>query len=440
MRQIGEGRERSGLGLAASAVYLALTMSDAAPPFKRFVLALAASLAIHVLVVAPFFFSLPEAPAAPVEDSVPVELVPPPEAPPAPEKPHATEPVAEKPASPPPEKPSESEGKPPVDTAASPTATGAPLPFEASAPEAPDQPPPDEAAKPPGDGAPAPEVETAEQEPAPQPEGKPLNSQDAAAKTPPVDPVPDQPPSSTPPDRPSQAEAPPIDAARAPQGEPSPLQASSPPTVSAPADETVGSPAAPIEVLSARGDASGVANPAPGSPAPAPPSTDPASMAEDPAGDRQMSADEVAAYVPARPVAPQVKPPAPDEAIGVPPMRKVETLYAKDMLTDPRVRGALSKLPPGRRMVQICSIEVLEQVRRAGFTPDMLASPADGGVEQGPTRLATRGGAVRSRGVWREIAYDCRVDTEATTITDLRFSLGAVVPRSQWAARKLNVD
>lgn len=91
-------------------------------------------------------------------------------------------------------------------------------------------------------------------------------------------------------------------------------------------------------------------------------------------------------------------------------------------------------------MSQICSIELLEQVRRTGFTPDLLVPSSKPGRRQGATQLTASGGAVRSRGVWRNVAFECSVDAEVTAVTEFRFALGAVVPRSEWAARNLNVD
>ncbi|URK87364.1 hypothetical protein LP421_28240 [Rhizobium sp. RCAM05350] len=46
-------------------------------------------------------------------------------------------------------------------------------------------------------------------------------------------------------------------------------------------------------------------------------------------------------------------------------LKQASELYSADTLSDPRVRQALGKLPKDRRIVQMCMIETLEQVRRA---------------------------------------------------------------------------
>jgi hypothetical protein len=149
--------------------------------------------------------------------------------------------------------------------------------------------------------------------------------------------------------------------------------------------------------------------------------------------DAPMTPDEQAAFVPEVPAKPMTKPspePAPKAA---------KTLYAKSILADPRVRGALGKLPPQDRIVQICGIEAREQARHssASFRPDLLKGfGKNGGLITGP-HLRARGGAVRSQGVWREITFDCTVNAAFDTITAFRFAVGAIIPQSDWAARGL---
>lgn len=358
---------------------------------RRFAFAVAASLVIHGLVAAPFLFQVPERPAAASQESVPVELVPPPPPqPPPPEEKQAETPKAartERPAA-----------APPKPGAEAPASSGAPPPFESSAREAPEEPPQETPPSPPEDNP---------SRAASQPAAAAEESSAPAAT--PTDPQPPAPPS---------AEA----------------KATSKTVTEGSVDEQqISATAATPPLLSTKGGHA-VSNDAP----PPPAAGDPA-KAE---GDPTMSPAEVAAFVPARPPRPQAKPhatPAKEQATA-PELRKAQTLFAKEILADPRVRGALSKLPPSRRMSQICSIELLEQVRHSGITPDLLVPSSNRGRRQGATQLTASGGAVRSRGVWRNVAFECSVDAEVTAVTEFRFALGAIVPRSEWAARNLNVD
>ncbi|WP_319946678.1 DUF930 domain-containing protein [Ochrobactrum quorumnocens] len=114
-------------------------------------------------------------------------------------------------------------------------------------------------------------------------------------------------------------------------------------------------------------------------------------------------------------------------------------IYSKDTLSDPRVKQAIGKLPPRDRIVQICGIEALEQVRhqRPGTFPDMLA-PSAGVVSE--TSFAIRDGAFRSRGKWYAIDFQCQVDTKAMKITNFSYSLGRAIPEGQWDSRQLPRD
>ena len=56
-------------------------------------------------------------------------------------------------------------------------------------------------------------------------------------------------------------------------------------------------------------------------------------------------------------------------------MIKAKKIYSKDALANPRVKQALGKLSPTDRVIQICGIEALEQIRhhRPDIVPDMMA-------------------------------------------------------------------
>lgn len=114
-------------------------------------------------------------------------------------------------------------------------------------------------------------------------------------------------------------------------------------------------------------------------------------------------------------------------------------IYSKDTLSDPRVQQAIGKLPPQDRIVQICGIEALEQVRhhRPGTFPDMLA-PSAGVVSE--TSFTIRDGAFRSRAKWYSIDFQCHVDTKAMKITDFSYSIGTAIPEDQWDSRQLPRD
>ncbi len=122
-----------------------------------------------------------------------------------------------------------------------------------------------------------------------------------------------------------------------------------------------------------------------------------------------------------------------------PELKKAKEIHSKNMLSDPRVKQAISKLPMKDRMVQVCSIEALEQIRRqkAGAFPDILAPI---GSETQGTRFEVKNGAFRSQGKWYEVRFQCQVNADAMSIQEFRYNIGQAIPESEWQARDLPRD
>jgi len=120
-------------------------------------------------------------------------------------------------------------------------------------------------------------------------------------------------------------------------------------------------------------------------------------------------------------------------------LERARKIYSKDALSNPRVKQALGKLPSRDRMVQICGIEALEQVRnhRSGSFPDMLAP--EGGIS-GQNSFTIRDGAFRSKGTWYSIDFRCQVDDDAMEIKDFSYAIGKAIPRAEWKLRQLPTD
>jgi Domain of Unknown Function (DUF930) len=128
----------------------------------------------------------------------------------------------------------------------------------------------------------------------------------------------------------------------------------------------------------------------------------------------------------------------------VPPsdLPKAKELFTADALSNPRARQALGKLPPNRRIVQICNFEALEQIRHARpeTLPEGLVPFSDGGGLISGQVLRATGGAFVSRRVWYDIEFECAVDEEFRSVTSFRFAIGKVVPERERKARGLPND
>ncbi|WP_040961220.1 DUF930 domain-containing protein [Sinorhizobium fredii] len=118
---------------------------------------------------------------------------------------------------------------------------------------------------------------------------------------------------------------------------------------------------------------------------------------------------------------------------------QAKQLYSKDALSDPRVKQAIGRLPPKRRIVQLCTIEALEQVRRQrpDAFPDMLVPFGPVGGVVSASGLSASGGAYRSRGKWYGIDFKCEVNSETTSVASFSFAIGGAIPKSEWGVRQL---
>ncbi|CAM5332956.1 hypothetical protein MAUB1S_05771 [Mycolicibacterium aubagnense] len=136
---------------------------------------------------------------------------------------------------------------------------------------------------------------------------------------------------------------------------------------------------------------------------------------------------------------------APLAAPAQQPMVKAEKLYSAQVLADPRSRGALKALPqlaPQERVIQLCNIEALAQLRRqgTGFQPDMVVPYAMKDAKVTDYALEAKGAAMRSRKHWYRLAFNCEVAPDLKTVVAFEFLLGAEIPQNQWADHNLTLD
>ncbi|MBB5701013.1 hypothetical protein FHS76_000862 [Ochrobactrum daejeonense] len=136
---------------------------------------------------------------------------------------------------------------------------------------------------------------------------------------------------------------------------------------------------------------------------------------------------------------PALQPAKPLSAQPAKRLTKAREIYSKDAMADPRVRQAIGKLPAKDRVIQLCGIEALEQVRRhqPGAFPDMLARTGGSVSDSGQT---VSDGAYRSKGKWYAIDFTCKVDPATLAISSFSYSIGHPIPESQWNSRQLPRD
>lgn len=138
--------------------------------------------------------------------------------------------------------------------------------------------------------------------------------------------------------------------------------------------------------------------------------------------------------------APTIAPPKTDRGVVT-----ATQFYAAAILKEPgmaRIRAALGTIDPGERLVQLCNIEGLEQIRRAdpGFDPDTLVPYAMADTTTTGLTLSATGGAFRSRRNWYGVSFQCSIAADYSGVTAFSFKLGAAIPKDQWDAHDLNAE
>ncbi|MFD1198816.1 DUF930 domain-containing protein [Brucella gallinifaecis] len=120
-------------------------------------------------------------------------------------------------------------------------------------------------------------------------------------------------------------------------------------------------------------------------------------------------------------------------------MVKAEKIYSKDALSNPNVKQALGKLSPTDRVIQICGIEALEQIRhkRPDITPDMMARKGGNLTE---SSLKMFGGAFRSHANWYNLDFDCKINPQDLTVSSFQYAIGDLIPKKDWSRRELPID
>ncbi|WP_246673473.1 DUF930 domain-containing protein [Mesorhizobium sp. B2-4-14] len=149
--------------------------------------------------------------------------------------------------------------------------------------------------------------------------------------------------------------------------------------------------------------------------------------------------------VPAVPATPKPRtaapPPASNPSKPQPPsapamIRPTEMLSGKT-LADPRSRQAradLATFASDERMVQLCDIEAMDQIRRwrADFQPDRVVPYATAEEKITDTTIAANGAAFRSRKNWYNLKFKCQLAQDGESVIDFEFLVGDPVARDKW--------
>jgi hypothetical protein len=116
------------------------------------------------------------------------------------------------------------------------------------------------------------------------------------------------------------------------------------------------------------------------------------------------------------------------------PIEATQFFASKVLAEDKRIAAALPTLGNDERVIQLCNIEALEQIKAAKpeFAPDTLVAYAFGDMNVAAGVLTAPGGAFRSRRRWWSVSLRCAVAPDYSAVTAFEFTLGEEVPREEW--------
>lgn len=137
-------------------------------------------------------------------------------------------------------------------------------------------------------------------------------------------------------------------------------------------------------------------------------------------------------------------PPGLPSAVGDGTVRATH-FYANGILNEPgmeHIRRAFGTLAGSEKLVQLCNIEGLEQIRRAepGYDPDTLVPYAMADMQTAGLTLKAAGAAFRSRRKWYGVSFQCTVAADLAGVTAFEFRLGQPIPEDQWEDHNLNAE
>ncbi|MGX7872726.1 DUF930 domain-containing protein [Mesorhizobium sp. ORM6] len=136
------------------------------------------------------------------------------------------------------------------------------------------------------------------------------------------------------------------------------------------------------------------------------------------------------------PPPPASNPPKPQPPTASAMIRPTEMLSAKT-LADPRSRQAradLATFASDERMVQLCNLEAMDQIRRwrADFQPERVVPYATAEEKIAGTTIAANGAAFRSRESWYNLKFKCQLAQDGESVIGFEFLVGDPVARDKW--------
>lgn len=125
-------------------------------------------------------------------------------------------------------------------------------------------------------------------------------------------------------------------------------------------------------------------------------------------------------------------------ALGVAASAAVAAAAPRDV-AHKAIAEKMLKLSPEARVEQRCNARALGVVGREhpNLHPDEIIAYAFVETSLKGGKIAAPGAAIRSQGVWYKLSYVCQTENDGLSIASFSYTLGGIVPRSQWAEHYL---
>lgn len=150
----------------------------------------------------------------------------------------------------------------------------------------------------------------------------------------------------------------------------------------------------------------------------------------------------VAAPAPPVPVPQAVQPRTEVQRPAAPAMIRATRMLSEKTLADARsmeARQSLRQLSRDERIIQLCNIEAMDQIRswRKGFRPERLVAYAKAEARVSGTSLAADGAAFRSKDKWYDLKFNCQVTPDGARVVAFEFLVGDAIPAADWESLNL---
>jgi hypothetical protein len=138
--------------------------------------------------------------------------------------------------------------------------------------------------------------------------------------------------------------------------------------------------------------------------------------------------------------APVAMPPASAPVPAVPPadgVIRATRMLSQEVLANPgsrQARAALATFAETERMVQLCNLEAMEQIRvwRDDFQPEQVVPYATASEQFAGRTIVADGAAFLSRDNWYGLKFKCKLSDDGERVAAFEFLLGDTVPRDRW--------